>query len=60
MKKIKNVGKVLTIDEQKAIKGGDVFCGNFPGPCMVNNQFGGYCSDNGYGSCECTLSGKPC
>jgi hypothetical protein len=60
MKKIKNVGKVLTREEQKAIKGGAIFCSG--GPCMdVYGNFQGYCKSNGVDqSCECTYNLAPC
>jgi hypothetical protein len=59
MKKIKNVGKVLTTEEQKAIKGGAVFCSN--GPCMDSwGNFQGYCQSNWSGGCQCTFNGVYC
>jgi hypothetical protein len=60
MKKIKNIGKVLTKEEQKAIKGGNFSCSN--GPCTINGVFWGYCVNIGNGDpiCACSFSSLPC
>jgi hypothetical protein len=49
----------LTTEEQKAIKGGAVFCSN--GPCMDSwGNFQGYCQSNWSGGCQCTFNGVYC